>query len=196
MVKGKTFFIVPGFRQQSTDREYQWLRTLLKASGFSVIPVPIVWERRTMDDYCADFESTYKKYKTQENYILGFSYGAVIAFLTAQTLGPKKIFLCSLSPDFKEDVSAMSSAMQKYIGKSRVAHSRRTSAKAVAKELTVPSVVFCGEVEGKKYPQLMTRCRETVQIAARSKLVMVERAPHRIDFPAYQTAITEEIKDL
>ena len=147
-----------------------------------------------MDEYSADFIRVYGKHKTNHNYVLGFSYGAVIALLTASALKPDKIFLCSLSPDFKEDVSAMKPWIRKYVGKRRIAHSLRTSGRAIAEELTIPSVVFYGEAEGAQYPQLAIRCKETARLAANSKLVVVGNAPHRIDFPTYQAAITKEIR--
>ena len=45
--------------------------------------VPITWERATMTDYAVEFESFCEKHKANDNYVLGFSYGAVIAFITA-----------------------------------------------------------------------------------------------------------------
>jgi dienelactone hydrolase len=138
----------------------------------------------------------YEKEKSEENYVLGFSYGAVIAFLSANIVRPKKIFLCSLSARFKEDVSAMKPWIRRYQGKRRIAESLKTSGREAAKNLKIPSVVFCGEVESKLYPQLLVRCKETAKLAAKSKLVIVENAPHKIDYPTYQVAITKELQTL
>lgn len=185
----KKIFIIPGFKQKATDKSFVWLKKFLIAKGFGVSLVPIAWERRTMTDYAAEFESFYKKHNATDNYVLGFSYGAVIAFITANKLKPKKIYLCSLSSDFKEDVRSMKRGIVKYIGKRRISDSLTRSGKKIAKDLIVPAVVFYGEKEGRQYPQLKIRCEETVKLARQAKLVVVKRSPHAIDHPEYRKAI-------
>ena len=117
----KKIFIIPGFKQKATDISFVWLKNFLQKKSFAVSLVPIAWDRRTMADYAEEFEDFYEKNKAKENYVLGFSYGAVITFITAQKLKPKKIYLCSLSPDFKEDLLGMKKWIQHYLGKKRVA---------------------------------------------------------------------------
>ena len=150
----KTFFIIPGFRQKATDKQFVWLKKFLIEKSFKVILVPITWERKVMSDYVIEFEDFYNKHKGDENYILGFSYGAVITFITAQKLQPKKIFLCSLSPDFKEDLKNEKQWILNYIGKKRTIDAITRSGDSIAKNLTVPTIVFYGEKEGKQYPKL------------------------------------------
>src|SRR5258708_6208195 len=101
-----TFFIIPGFKQQATDKDFVWLVAYLKKNKFNIVPVSIQWDYRIMSDYINDFKRCYEDHRTITNYVLGFSYGAVIAFSTASQLRPNKVFLCSLSPDFKEDMSS------------------------------------------------------------------------------------------
>ncbi len=156
--------------------------------------VPITWERKTMSDYAREFVNTYTINKTTTNYVLGFSYGAVVALITANALKPKKIYLCSLSPDFKEDVSTMSPWIRKYIGKNRLSDIQKRNAREIARKLKVQSVVFYGDAEGKLYPQLKIRCEKTVKIASRSKLVVVKDAPHKMNHHNYQEAIMSELK--
>ncbi len=196
MSSRKTFFIIPGFKQKAGNKSFVWLGNLLKDRGFEVVKVSICWERRTMKEYVEDFIEVYKKYQSGENYILGFSYGAVIALLSANALKPKKIYLCSLSPDFKEDVSAMTPWLKKYVGKRRIAYSLKTSGREIAKNLRISSVIFYGEAEARGYPQIKVRCEETANLAARSKLVVVEKSPHQIDFPTYKTALIKELKTI
>ncbi len=119
--------------------------------------------------------------------------------MTAQELVPKKVFLCSLSPDFKEDIPWALKHFPdivKYIGKRRFENVKTRSALAIAKKLTIPSVVFYGETEGKKFTQLKKRCEETVKLARKSKLIVVKDAPHKIDDPEYKKAIMKEIDTL
>ena len=188
----KKIFIIPGFKQKPTDKYFIWLKKFLVDQKFNAVMVPITWNRRTMSDYVSEFEGFYNKHKGDKNYILGFSYGAVITFITAEKLKPKKIFLCSLSSDFKEDVGHMSNFIKKYIGKRRILDCLTRSGKSIAKELTIPTVIFYGEKEGKQYPQLKKRCEGTAKLARNSKLVIVKNSPHDISHPNYMNAIKAE----
>lgn len=185
-------FLIPGFKQKATDVQFVWLRKFLVERGFNVSVVSIEWDRRTMSDYAEEFENFYHKNSTKENYVLGFSYGAVIAFITANKLKPKKIYLCSLSPGFKEDIPKTKHWIRSYIGKNRVADSLTRSGRRIAKELAVPAVVFYGEKEGKEYPQLKIRCEETAELSGRAKLVIVKNSPHNITHPEYAKAVKAE----
>lgn len=191
-----TFFIVPGFKEKAPYEGYSWLVSDLKKKRFIVALVPIKWDYRIMSEYIADFKRYYLEHKTDANYILGFSFGAVIAFSLASELLPNKIFLCSLSPDFREDVSSMKLWVQKLVGKKRLSDSNLRSGREIAKQLKVPSVVFYGEKEGKYYPQLKIRCEETASLAKNSKLIVIPKAPHKIDSPKYMKAIQKELENL
>lgn len=185
----KTFFIIPGFKQKANDKSFVWLKKILVEKGFYVVVVPVKWNRTTLTDCALSFEDFFDKNKSIENYVLGFSYGAVIAFMTAEKLQPKKLFLCSLSSDFKEDVSSMSNAIKRYIGKRRVDDCFTRSGKDIAKKLSISTVVFYGEKEGVEYPQLKKRCEETACLARKAELVIVEDSPHDISFPSYKEAL-------
>lgn len=191
-----TFFIIPGFKQKSSDTNFRWLISYVKKKGFNVILVPIKWNYRVMSDYIEDFKKYYLAHKSITNYILGFSYGAVIAFSSANELSPNKIFLCSLSPDFKEDISSMKAWVKKIVGTKRLKDTRARSAKSIAQNLNVPSIIFYGEKEGRHYPQLKTRCEETAGLAKNSKLVIVPHAPHKIDHPKYVEAVRNQLEIL
>ena len=192
----RTFFIIPGFKQKATDEQFKWLTKLLKSKGFDVVNVPVDWKYRTASDYARDFKVFYDKHRSQSNYVLGFSYGAVIALLTASELRPNKIYLCSLSPDFKEDLSSMTPWVKKMIGKKRVLDIKKRSGRAIAKNLDIPSVLFYGEKEARLYPQLKVRCEETNKLAKSSKLVVVKDAPHRLNHLNYIEAIHRELDSL
>lgn len=185
----KTFFVLPGFRMQANHKMFSWLVKYLESKKYKVLKVPIKWNYNTLTNNTKEFEEFYSKYKGKENYILGFSYGAVITLLTASKLKPKKIYLCSLSPDFMEDRKHMDRQSKKYIGKRRFEDTKMRSAKKYAKELIIPSIVLYGEKEGKKYPNLKRRCEETSKLARNSKVIMVKDAPHDISHPEYQRVL-------
>ncbi len=192
----ETFFIIPGFRQSTESPRVTWLVKHLQKKGFKVYCVKIAWNNKTMADYIEQFKVFFNQHKSHKNYVLGFSYGAVISFMTATELAPSKAFLCSLSPDFKEDIKAMLPIDLRIIGKRRFQEVGTRSAIETAKELKIPSVVFYGEKEGTKFPQLKKRCEETARLAKNSKLVIVKDAPHDIGHPEYMKSIMRELDKL
>ena len=69
--------------------------------------VKIDWEKikpKRFSEYVEQFSRQYKRPKDTEVFVLGFSFGATIAFLSAHKTKPKALILCSLSPYFKEDL--------------------------------------------------------------------------------------------
>jgi hypothetical protein len=190
----KVFFVIPGFRMKASDSMFRWLTRYLEQLNHKVVGVPVKWNYHTLTKNAEEFEGFFSKNKGKENYILGFSYGAVLAFITANKLKPKKIYLCSLSPDFDEDRVYMKKWERNYIGKRRYEDTKTRRAKKLAKELIVPSVVFYGEEEGRKYPEMGIRAKETVRLAKNSKLIMVKGSKHDIANPEYQKAIKSAIK--
>ncbi|MDQ5938461.1 MAG: hypothetical protein QG642_151 [Patescibacteria group bacterium] len=169
-------FLIPGWGQKPTDKCFTWLINLLQKKGFEVIKISIDWDYRVMTDYVADFKQQYEKYSGKNNYILGFSYGAVIAFMSATELKPKKIYLCSLSPHFKEDIKAMKPWIKKLVGKRRIADAKKQSALTIARKLNIPSTIFYGEIEAEKFPQLVVRAKETLKYAKNVKIIIVKEA--------------------
>lgn len=108
-MKGQNFiFIIPGFRQKPTQKVYKQLSSLLKTRGFTPIVVPVDWRQKTISENSEYFLKMYKKIPSSRKYVLGFSYGAMIAFVSATKLPVQGLILCSLSPYFKEDLDNLS----------------------------------------------------------------------------------------
>lgn len=185
----KRIFLIPGFKSHIVSKQYGWLVSYLKDKGYDVISVPIKWNYRTLTQNAQEFIEFYKRNKTSNDYVLGFSFGAVIALMTAETISPKKLFLCSLSPDFKEDSKYMSHWLRKYIGEHRYADTTTRSAIKLSKALSIKTVILYGENEGDEFPQLKRRCEETAFLARDARLVIVPNAPHDISAPMYQSAL-------
>jgi len=181
----KTIFLIPGFKTQITDKQYQWLILYLQSKSYVVKAVPITWNYKTVTKNAQEFLHFYDNNKSTQNYILGFSYGAVIALMTANITNPNEVILCSLSPDFKEDTKNMPKWLQGYIGKKRYADTKTRSAHKLAESIETNLVVMYGEKEGNDYPLIKKRSEETANLATSSKLIIVENAPHDISFPEY-----------
>lgn len=100
----KTVFIIPGYKQKATNKAYKAIAKILKGQGYKPILVNIPWKQTTISQNTKYFLKKYKRISTRKKYILGFSFGAMIAFLATTKVSPSGVILCSLSPYFKEDL--------------------------------------------------------------------------------------------
>lgn len=189
----KTIFLIPGFKTQIKDPLYKELVSYLEKKNYTVQPVPITWNNRTLTKNAVEFNNYFEKNKGKVNYVLGFSYGAVISLMTAKIIKPDKLILCSLSPDFKEDSKMMPGWLIKYIGVNRYLDTKTRSANNLAKSLDVETVILYGEKEGADYPQLKKRSEEIAKHSKKTKLIVVKNAPHDISFPTYIEALKKII---
>lgn len=80
---------------------------MLKKQGYRTIVVPLPWKDTTISQNSELFLKKYKKITSQQKYILGFSFGAMIALLASTKVRSKGLILCSLSPYFQEDFAAV-----------------------------------------------------------------------------------------
>ena len=185
----KTIFIVPGFRHDSTHTQYDWLTPFFQSIGFDVKKFNFKWDHKTMSDFTADFSKYYNKYKSQTNYVLGFSYGAMAGLITANELKPNELILCSLSPYFNEDIEKLKPWWKIYIGIHRSIDFKKFEAIKIAKKIIIPTTVIYGSREGEQYPQLKHRCEEVARLIPNAKLEVADNAPHKIDYPSYVATI-------
>jgi pimeloyl-ACP methyl ester carboxylesterase len=185
----KTIFIVTGFKQKTDNVQFKWMRPFFKKLGYEVKTFAADWDHHVMSDYVAGFKEYYEKNKGKKNYVLGFSFGAMIALLSAKDLQPDRLYLCSLSPYFKEDMSKLRLDWQRMIGVRRKQDFLLHSVNKATKQLDVPTVVLYGETEGDKFPNLKKRCEKTDESLSKSRLIVVPDSPHKIDHPEYIKAI-------
>lgn len=188
-----TLFIIPGFREKISHKQYVGLRNAFPKKDFDVVLVPIVWDRRVMTDWIDQFSECYESHRGKKNIVLGFSYGAMIALLTAKTLRPDRLILCSLSPYFAEDLPKIPMWWKRFIGKRRTEDFSRYSMKKAVKGISITTTVFIGGGEQKKFPQLKRRCVEGAKELSAS-LIVVPNVLHDIGDPRYRVAIVREVR--
>jgi len=185
----KTIFIVTGFKQKKDNSQFKWMRPFFKKAGFEVKMFAADWDYHVMSDYVTDFKKFYEKNKGKKNHVLGFSLGAMIALLSAHEIKPDKLYLCSISPYFKEDMKKLRKDWGKMIGVRRIEDFKNHSVVKAIKGLPTSTVVLYGQAEGEKFPNLKKRCEQTHDSLMKSKLVVVPESPHQIDHPEYIKAI-------
>ena len=147
----KIVFIIPGFRHKSTSKQYKNVAKILKKEGYIPVAIAIPWKKSTILQNTSFFLNEYKKHislekyknKRKKTYILGFSFGALIALIAATKIRVSGLVLCSLSPFFKEDLSTKEKVKSTEFTK---LHSRK-----LAKQIKTKQVhMLYGEKEAKK----------------------------------------------
>jgi esterase/lipase len=186
----KVLFVVTGFLQEEDHADFKWMRRYYSNTGYVVKMFAPTWKHRVMTDYVEEFSEFYIHNKGGHNAVLGFSFGAMIASISAATLRPNVLVLCSLSPYFKEDLRHLTPYMKRTIGVRRYKDFVRYSSKKLAAKLRVDSTtVLYGTTEAKRYPQLKKRCVDVHKAVSHSTLIEVPDAPHKISHPEYVRAI-------
>lgn len=151
--------------------------------------MPFIWNRTTVTQYTDKFVDFYAKARGSYNVVIGNSYGAMVAFLSAPKITPNKVLLCSLSPYFKEDgdKTTREYRVQRF-GKRRDEAMDQLSANHTAQAINLTDievVMLYGEQEKKVYPHLVERVKSTAKDLKDVKLIEVPNAPHEFRDPAY-----------
>lgn len=197
----KRAFIISGFNmnQNASDPKYSELRKIVSSKGYYVIPVPIMWNNKTVSEYTDLFVTFYEKNKSdEENIVIGNSFGAMVSFLAAPRIRPSLTLVCSLSAYFKEDMlKQKTSYMLRRFGKKRMADSHVISATKTAdriNKLALSLVFMRGERENwGRYIALSERVEESAKAVKNSKLVIISNCPHSFRHSVYAQAIGQEI---
>ncbi len=185
----KIIYVIPGYPHTTSMDMYKPLLALLKEQQFNIVPVSITWKYRVMSDYCKEFLKQYTKHtKTDEVYILWFSFGAMIAFITSPETNPKALFLCSLSPFFQEDLPGIKERWKKSLGFRRTSDFDATSFDLIAKRVKCKTHIFAGTQE---WPEVEKRAKAAKQKIYKSELHMIGGARHDIGQGAYVKKVGE-----
>jgi len=112
----KKIYIVPGFGESTRMNNYREVIKLSRGKGLEVVSVKIVWDMdKTMNDYLKEVSEQIPNLN-EDDYLLGFSFGAYIAYILSQ----KKIFsgyvFCTISPYFKENLKDIPQESKDYFG--------------------------------------------------------------------------------
>lgn len=188
----KKVFIIPGYTELPSTKGYKEIAAIFRKKGYDVTVVNITWKRRTMKDYVDQFVKIAEKEKGEFS-VLGFSFGAMVAAISAPELKPKKLFLCSLSPYFKEDMKYVLDAWEKSLGKKRFDVFRTLSFSEIAKGIHCPTYIFVGEAEVKKYKSLGVRAKDAAKKIRGATLTYVPNGKHDISQEEYQKAVKSVI---
>ncbi|HSE61481.1 MAG TPA: alpha/beta hydrolase [Candidatus Saccharimonadales bacterium] len=192
----KTAIVIPGFKQQVANgpgsRMFQPLLGDLKAAGYEVVPIAITWDRQDIVAWAAEAERQISQLELPRCLLIGFSFGAMTAAVLATRHVFGRVFLCSLSPYFAEDVPRARSTWLAMAGKRRIeTFSKLHFAEVVRDYKPHHTTVFLGtwEMKHRKAPVLGERGKMAAKLLPGARLVMAEGAGHDLSHPAYKAAI-------
>lgn len=169
---------------------------MLKREGYSPIPVDIPWRKTTISQNTKHFLKEYKKIKTKNKYILGFSYGAMIAFLASTKIRTSGLILCSLSPYFKEDLAKTKENWKSKLMMKRLQDFSSLHCQTLAKKIKTKQVLMLyGAKESKT---LIKRVKEAYkQIDSTDKyLISIKKTEHNIGDKKYLFTIHKTARQL
>lgn len=195
----KVVYIIPGFTSSSREKPYPFIGTYFNKRGIEPFLVNVKWDKKAevaaMPEYVADFITFVKKNKKKgdEVYVLGFSFGAMIAYITAHQIKPKALILCSISPMFREDLKKASKSWHKYFKKVGLTSKKMYSAQVLAKGLS--STIY-GVVGSREVLSIMTRLAEIIYKVGKGEVIVSKNSTHDIRKKAYLNTVKEVISRL
>lgn len=196
MIKRKLIYIIPGFRHKPKNKAYKEIAKILKSEGYHPIPITIPWRKTTISQNCEYFLKVYKKIKTRKKYILGFSFGAMIAFLASTKVSTCGLILCSLSPYFKEDLSKVNKSWESSIMTQRYQDFSKLHCATLAKKIKAKQILMLyGVKEERSLIKRVTQAYD--QISSRHKyLIPILETEHDIGDRRYLNKIHQIAKEL
>ncbi len=185
-------FIIPGLREHARSKGYAAIAKKFRERGCDVQIVNIDWNRKVMSEYITQFRKIAEKEKG-DIYFLGFSFGAIIAFVVAFDIKPKALFICSMSSYFAEDLASIPTSWKNYIGKRQLADAAKRSFAPLAKGIQCPTYIFVGEKEAQKYPTIAERAKAAAKSIKHATLTIVPNGKHDLSQPEYRALVEQMI---
>ena len=189
----KVAYIIPGYGESYKTKGYSQVASFFKARKIKAVPVKISWKHNTMSDYVDEFMEQCKSRKGHEVYLLGFSFGSMIALMASGKVRPKVIILCSLSPWFKEDLPYLKKSWKRYFGKKKMEDFKRHSFDEFAKQVRCRTILIAGDKES---PELDKRVKDAAKKIKNSKFIIIPNAKHDISQKDYLEVLRELISSL
>ncbi len=195
-MKKKVFFIIPGFRHQPKNKAYKEIAKMLKKEGHITIPVNIRWRQTTISQNCDYFLQKYKKVNSKNKYILGFSLGAMIAFIASTKVNVSGLILCSLSPYFKEDLSKINKNVLSSLKIQQYQDFSKLHCATLAKRIKAKQILMLYGTKEEKSLKKRVRLAFNQISSGHKYLIPIEKTEHDIGNRRYLHKIYQIAKEL
>lgn len=136
----KTIYFIPGLGEKCNLVRYKKLAQALQKKGYVVHPINPNWYRPLSENVFP---------VKKEDIIIGFSFGAVIAYLIAKKYPCKKVILASLSPIHEFSFESLVKDYRIHMKKDLAIEIAKDikQIKISLRSLKVPYVTLMGELE-------------------------------------------------
>lgn len=191
----KIVYILPGHKESHrTHKSYTKVASLFEKNGFEVVHVDIQWDASFPKQFAVftkQFLLQFKKVRGAKVYVLGFSYGATIAFLTAKRTYPAHLILCSLSPYFSEDLKNLEPIWLKF-------WKRDFTKSDYSFKVFAPGVVSRVDLiaGSEEHSSVLKRARDARKRLSNASLTIAKGAKHNIGQKEYLATIEKLIDRL
>lgn len=192
----KTVFIIPGFKHRPSTKAYKSISRILKKEGYLTVLVSIPWKKTTVSENTEYFLREFNKVKRKKKYILGFSLGAMVAFVASTKVRTSGVILCSLSPYFQEDVAIVKRRLMSPLMIERYDDFDKLHSKTLAKKIKTKQIhMLYGAKEARS---LKRRVNETFGhiSSTRKRLIQIKKTEHTIGSMRYLQTIHQVARDL
>ena len=196
MAKRKPIFIIPGFKHNPKNKAYKEIAKMLKSEGYHPIVVTIPWRQTTISENTEYFLKKYKKINSKKKYVLGFSLGAMIAFIASTKVKVSGLILCSLAPYFKEDLSKTDDSWTSPIMIQRYHDFSGLHCKTLAKQIKAKQILMLyGAREEKLLIKRVTNAFDQIS-SGHKHLIQIKETEHDIGDKRYLNKIYQIAKEL
>lgn len=185
-------YLIPGWNEYTSQKEYQKIKLCFENKGYEVVEISITWKRRVMSQYVDEFLSQCIHTKNNKVSVLGYSFGAMIAFISSRYISYTNMYLCSLSPYFKEDLCLVPQSWKEKLGIEKI-NNFSTILFDETIEYWNPSpniYLFFGEEE---HPLLIRRVKDAHTKIKNSQLISVPNCKHQLSHKNYLEKLEEYI---
>lgn len=190
----KVAFIIPGFFDSPKSKKYQVIGKFFQTKSIKPIYVNVQWKHSTISENTEEFLKLFRSTQASHKYILGFSFGAIIAFLVAAQENVDAVLLCSLSPYFSEDLPHTKESWKKSIGKNRVGDFKKISIKNIAPQIEAETYLFFGTNEHSTVEKRVSHAYSLLH--SKKHLIRVEGAKHDLADEDYLKEVKRIISNL
>lgn len=192
----KAVFIIPGFRQRPKNKAYKEIERILKSEGYFPILVDVPWKGSTISENTQYFLKVYKKIKARKKYMLGFSYGAMIALIASTKVSASGLILCSLSPYFKEDLSKFRKKVVSALFAQRHRNFSKLHCGTLARKIKAKKILMLyGTKEARPLIRRVTDAFDQIS-SCQKYLIPVLKTAHEIGDKRYLNSIHEAARQL
>lgn len=147
----------------------------------------------TVDDWLELVGIKYRKLRPANTILVGFSLGAVVAYLLAAEEVPKKLILASLPAWCRERIGTIPKSSTERFTNDQIRAFKAHSFDALAPRITCPTELLVGSHEAETSSSLWENVHVMASLIPHARRTIVPGVAHEIEHPKYEQALVEAL---